>query len=180
MAIREILVYPDPKLKKVSLEVGVIDEEIQQLVADLEETMYAQPGCVGIAAPQTGALNRVVVIDASRNPKISSQLGKMVLINPQILEQEGSVIGREGCLSLPDFTGNVSRAQKIKVQAQDAGGEMHFFNAEDFEARLVLHEVDHLDGILFIDRVSCLKTDVFRRKAIKPPKLSNNVMEPSK
>ncbi|MDR3613652.1 MAG: peptide deformylase [Candidatus Obscuribacterales bacterium] len=188
MAIREILVYPNPELKKISQTVDSIDEEIMQLIADLEETMYAQPGCVGIAAPQTGALRRIVVIDSSRNPRISSQLGKMVLINPEVLEQEGCVIGREGCLSLPDFTGNVSRAQKIKVLAYNPHGQSLFFNAEDFEARLILHEIDHLDGILFIDRVSCLKTDVFRRKALKPPKLTNsaassgtdkNLLEPS-
>ena len=172
MAILEILVYPDPELKKTSQPVGVLDEETKQLIADLEETMYAQPGCVGIAAPQTGALKRIVIIDASRNPRFTSKLGKMVLINPEILEQEGSVIGREGCLSLPDFTGNVSRAQKIKFQARNLEGECLTFDAEDFEARLVLHECDHLDGILFIDRVSCLKTDVFRRKSIKQPRIT--------
>lgn len=171
MAILEILVYPDPELKKVSQRVDSLDDEILSLIADLEETMYSQPGCVGIAAPQTGALKRIVVIDSSRNPRFPSHLGKMILINPEIVEQEGSVIGREGCLSLPDFTGNVSRAQKIRVQAQNLDGVSHSFAAEDFEARLILHEVDHLDGILFIDRVSCLKTDVFRRKPVKQAKL---------
>ena len=157
MAILEILVYPDPELKKVSQAVGSLDEETTQLIADLEETMYAQPGCVGIAAPQTGALKRIVVIDAARNPKFTSKLGKRVLINPVIVDQEGSVIGREGCLSLPDFTGNVSRAQKIKFEAGNPDGQIESFEVEDFEARLILHEVDHLDGILFIDRVSCFK-----------------------
>lgn len=172
MPILEILVYPDPELKKTSQRVDVLDHKTRQLIADLEETMYASPGCVGIAAPQTGALKRIVIIDASRNPRFTSQLGKMVLINPEIIEQEGSVIGREGCLSLPDFTGNVSRAQKIKFQARNLDGETLVFSAEDFEARLVLHEIDHLDGILFIDRVSSLKTDVFRRKPVKQPKSS--------
>ena len=188
MAIREILVYPDLKLKQKSQAVDLIDVEIKQLIADLEETMDAQPGCVGIAAPQIGALWRIVLIDSSRNPRVPCQLGKMVLINPEVLEQDGSVIGREGCLSLPDFIGNVSRAQKIKVQAQNPQLQLISFIAQDFEARLILHEIDHLDGILFIDRVSCLKTDVFRRKAVKPPKLFNspvgadiakNLLEPS-
>jgi peptide deformylase len=171
MVIREILVYPDPELKKISRTVNFIDEEIKTLIADLEETMHAQPGCVGIAAPQTGALWRIIVIDSSRNPRFPSKHGKLVLVNPEVLEQEGSVIGREGCLSLPEFTGNVNRAQNISVQATDAEGKTLLFSAEDFEARLILHEIDHLDGILFIDRVSSLKTDVFRRKPVKQPKL---------
>jgi peptide deformylase len=126
--------------------------------------MAASPGCVGIAAPQVGILKRVIVVDASRSKKPCQAHGHMVLINPVISDPQGAELGREGCLSLPDFTANVMRAQSIKVEAQNLHGDNLSFTTTGFEARIILHEADHLDGLLFLDRVSSLKTDVFRRK----------------
>jgi peptide deformylase len=168
MAILDILIYPHPELKKISTAVVEMDSATRQLIEDLTETLYASPGCVGIAAPQVGALVRIVIVDASRNPRFPSQHGQLILINPVVIEQEGEVMGREGCLSLPDFTANVKRAQSIKVEAKDPNGEQLTIEAEGFEARVILHETDHLDGILFLDRVASLKTDVFRRKRYTP------------
>jgi peptide deformylase len=164
MAVLEILTYPNPELKKVCQAIDRIDETVSKLIADLTETLYASPGCVGIAAPQVGALVRLTIIDASQNKKCLKHHGKQVLINPRVISEEGSVVGREGCLSLPDFTANVTRARAIKVAALNEEGAPIEIETEDFEARLILHEADHLDGILFLDRVASLKTDVFRRK----------------
>jgi peptide deformylase len=168
MAILDILLYPNPELKKISTAVDEVDAATQQLIDDLTETLYSSPGCVGIAAPQVGALVRIVIIDASRNPRFPSQHGKQILLNPVVVFQEGEVMGREGCLSLPDFTANVKRAQSIKIEAKDPQGVQLALEAEGFEARVILHEIDHLDGILFLDRVASLKTDVFRRKRYTP------------
>lgn len=165
MARRDILVYPDPRLKRVAAAVEHFDGRLRELLADLEETMLAGPGAVGIAAPQLGCAQRVVLVDASlgkRRP--ASCHGRLVLINPEITAREGEVIGREGCLSVPDYTGNVMRAARIRVGAQDAEGRSHDYEFEGFEARLVQHELDHLDGLLFLDRLVSRRSDLFRRK----------------
>lgn len=167
MAILSVLVYPDPELKKVSEPVD-FGEDLSQTIQDLLDTMYDAPGCVGLAAPQCGILKRILVIDASRNPKVESKYGLTVIINPVVEHSEGEVLAREGCLSLPDLTANVKRAQHVRVRFQDQYGEERVIEPSDFEARVVLHELDHLDGILFLDRVSSLKTDVFRRKRYIP------------
>jgi len=169
MAILPILVYPDPRLKQISLSVESFDDDLHQLITDLTETLYEAPGCVGVAAPQVGALRRLIIIDASRNAKAGPNLGKLVLINPEIVESQGEIIAREGCLSLPHLTANVKRAKQIKVRALNEKGETLIFDTQDFEARVILHEYDHLDGLLFLDRVASLKTDVFRRKNYAPP-----------
>lgn len=166
MATLEVLTYPNPLLKQISQPVSFDcpEAEMQEFIESLVETMYASPGCVGIAAPQVGFLKRIIAIDASRNPKCENNHGHMVLINPTIDWQQGEVIAREGCLSLPALTANVKRAKDIGVSAQAPDGSPIKFQTSDFEARLILHETDHLDGLLFLDRVTCLKTDVFRRK----------------
>ena len=115
--------------------------------------------CVGIAAPQLGLMSRVAVVDVTGHPKAETQSGLLVLANPRITDREGSEVGREGCLSLPDVTANVRRARRIVVE--HAGGTVE---CEGFEARCVQHELDHLDGILFLDRVESLTDDLFRRK----------------
>jgi peptide deformylase len=166
MAVLDVLTYPNPELKNVSAPISHFDSDLQKFLEDLCETLYASPGCVGIAAPQTGMLRRIIVIDASRNKKCTSHSGRQVLINPEITVQEGSVTGREGCLSLPEFTANVVRANSIEVAALNEKSEKVVLKAEGFEARVILHEIDHLDGILFLDRVTSLKTDVFRRKRV--------------
>jgi peptide deformylase len=168
MAVREVLLYPHPLLKQICQPVDDDDDELEQLIADLTDTLSFHPGCVGIAAPQIGHLRRVVVVDASRNRKPVPNRGLTVLINPEIEMEEGEEIMREGCLSIPEFTANVKRAKLIRVSTLSDGTRIRFDTA-DFEARVIQHEMDHLDGKLFLDRCASLKTDVFRRKRFSPP-----------
>lgn len=125
--------------------------------------MLAGPGGVGIAAPQVARLDRIVIVDVSGKPKIKNH-GKMILINPEIYEWEGLKIGREGCLSVPDYTGNVIRAERIKLSAVDEYGHPLHFECEGYEARAIQHEVDHLEGLLFLDRLVSRRSDLFKRK----------------
>ncbi|MCC6207246.1 MAG: peptide deformylase [Gammaproteobacteria bacterium] len=166
MAVRTVLTFPDENLKRVSDPVEVFDDALRQAVADLEETMRAGPAAVGIAAPQIGWGRRVVIIDASAKPQWPSH-GRLVLINPEIIAWEGSIIGREGCLSVPDYTGNVVRAERLTLEASDERGRPLRFEMEGFEARVLQHEIDHLNGLLFIDRVVSRRNDLFRRKVYR-------------
>lgn len=166
MAILDILVFPDPVLKQASEPVTSFDAEFKQFIADLDETRLDAPGCVGIAAPQVGCFQRVALVDVSGNPKHKSN-GYMVLVNPEIIEWEGYKKGREGCLSVPDYTGNVMRATSIVIEAQDVDGVMQRYECEGFEARAVQHEIDHLDGLLFLDRLVSRRNDLFERKVYK-------------
>jgi peptide deformylase len=163
MAVLEILKLPDPRLKQVSEPVLTFDDALRARVADLEETRRAGPAAVGIAAPQVGWFQRVVIVDVSGRPRTACH-GHLVLVNPEIAHWEGYEIGREGCLSVPDYTGNVIRATGIRLNAQDPAGEFHEYEMEGFEARAIQHELDHLDGLLFIDRVVSRRTDLYRRK----------------
>lgn len=163
MPVLSILTYPDERLKQVSIDVDRIDDAVHAFIADLEQTMRAGPGGVGIAAPQVGDFRRIVIVDVSVKPKIP-QHGRLVLINPEILEWEGMAVGREGCMSVPDFTGNVIRAEKIKLQALDEQGELQQYTFTGYEARAVQHEIDHLDGLLFLDRLVSRRNDLFARK----------------
>jgi peptide deformylase len=130
--------------------------------------MRAHPGCVGLAAPQLGELVRLVVVDVSEHPKAPpGHHGELVLVNPRVTRGDGAHVAREGCLSIPHLTANVRRATAIVVAARTPDGEPVEIEAEGFEARCLLHEIDHLDGILFLDRVDSLATDVFRRKTYK-------------
>ncbi|MDH3998486.1 MAG: peptide deformylase [Desulfuromonadales bacterium] len=165
MAVREILVYPDPILKQVAEPISEIDESAVALIQDLVDTMVESGHSVGVAATQIGDLRRVVVVDVSK-----SKLGKennhglLEMVNPEILEKSGSKVMREGCMSVPDYTGNVTRAEQIVVEFLDRTGRLRFVEASGFEAVAIQHEMDHLDGLLFLDRVSSLKTDLYRRK----------------
>jgi peptide deformylase len=163
MAILEILKYPDPRLKNESKPVTEFDSKLHDFIADLDETMNASPGGVGIAAPQVGNFQRIVIVDVSSKKKIKHH-GYMVLVNPEITEWDGFEIGREGCMSVPDYTGNVVRATKIHLIAQNADGETQEYDMEGYEARAVQHELDHLDGLLFIDRLVSRRRDLFQRK----------------
>ncbi len=166
MAILDILKYPDEALKQVSEPVELFDEQLQNFLVDLEETMRAGPGGVGIAAPQVGYFKRIAIVDVSSKPKIKHN-GCMILINPEIKTWEGMKIGREGCMSVPDYTGNVIRAEKITLQACNAQGEVIDYECTGYEARAVQHELDHLDGLLFLDRLVSRRTDLFKRKVYK-------------
>ena len=158
-----ILLYPDERLKLPSEPVRRFDDSLREFVARLEQTMRGSPGGVGIAAPQVGRPERIVIVDVSAKPEIANH-GRMVLVNPEILSWEGMVKGREGCMSVPDFTGNVMRAERITVTAFDETGEQREYRCEGYEARAVQHEIDHLDGLLFLDRLVSRRTDLFRRK----------------
>ncbi|MEJ2455543.1 MAG: peptide deformylase [Candidatus Thiodiazotropha sp.] len=167
MAILEILKLPDPRLKRVAQEVEQFDDELRRFIDDLEETRLNGPAAVGIAATQVGCLQRVVIVDCSTTRKPVPNHGRLVLVNPEITEWDGFELGREGCLSVPDYTGNVIRAERIKLKAQDPFGEPLEFEMEGFEARAVQHEVDHLDGMLFVDRLVSRRTDLFQRKVYR-------------
>jgi peptide deformylase len=165
VAVREVLRYPHPALKRVARELGPEDsDEAERVAADLVDTLRAHPGCVGLAAPQLEELVRIVVVDVTDHPKATSCAGLLVLVNPRVARSSGAEVAREGCLSIPDFTANVRRATEVTVEGSDPGGESRSIDADGFEARCLLHEIDHLDGLLFLDRVDSLRTDVFRRK----------------
>lgn len=166
MAVLDILTIPDERLRQVSEPVTDYDDSLRDFIADLEETRRAGPAAVGIAAPQVGRFQRIVIVDVSGRKNIPNH-GYMVLVNPEITHWDGFEIGREGCLSVPDYTGNVIRATRIKLIACDPDGESLAFAMEGFEARAVQHEIDHLDGLLFMDRVVSRRTDLFQRKVYK-------------
>jgi peptide deformylase len=166
MAILPILTIPDERLKQESTPVEQFDQELRHFIADLEETMRASPGGIGIAAPQVARFQRIVILDLSSKPNVTNH-GRMVLVNPEITHWQGMEKGREGCMSVPDYTGNVIRAQRITLIAQDEWGSFHNYEYEGYEARAVQHEVDHLDGVLFIDRLVSRRTDLFKRKNYK-------------
>jgi peptide deformylase len=155
--VREILVYPHPMLKQVAAPAQAADAEA--IGRDLLDTMRSFERCVGLAAPQIGRPARVIVVDVQGHPKADTHNGLLVLVNPGIVKAEGSEVAREGCISIPDLTANVRRATAIVVQ--HAGGTVE---SAGFEARCLQHELDHLDGVLFLDRVESLVDDVFRRR----------------
>ena len=166
MAILDILTIPDDRLRQASEPVEGVDEALRTFIESLEETRLAGPSAVGIAAPQVGRFQRIVIVDVSGKKGVPNH-GHQVLVNPEITHWDGFEIGREGCLSVPDFTGNVIRATRIKLGARDPWGNPLEFEMEGFEARAVQHELDHLDGLLFVDRVVSRRTDLFRRRVYK-------------
>ncbi len=166
MSVLKILVYPDQRLKQESKPVAVFNESLVQFIADLEETMRAGPGGVGIAAPQVGRFERIIIVDVSCKPKIKNH-GRLVMVNPEIADKEGNVVGREGCMSVPDYTGNVARWDRIVVNALDEFGKSQEYAMEGYEARAVQHEMDHLDGLLFLDRLVSRRGNLFPRKVYK-------------
>jgi peptide deformylase len=131
---------------------------------DLVDTMLAHQGCVGLAAPQIDEAVRLVVVDVTEHPRADTSNGLLVLAEPRVVAAAGSEVAREGCLSIPELTANVRRATKITVEGAGPSGDPQRVESEGFEARCILHEIDHLDGILFLDRVDSLTADVFRRK----------------
>jgi peptide deformylase len=166
LAIRPVLHLPNPVLKQKAAPVEMFDDAARALATDLLDTMRDHTHSVGIAAPQIGVSLRAFAIDVSRNPKMKSALGELVLFNPSVVSASDPVVAREGCMSVPDFTGDVARASFVVVRAQILDGEERTLEAEGFEARALLHEIDHLDGFLFLDRVSS-RQSVFRRKTYR-------------
>jgi peptide deformylase len=161
--IKPVLVYPNPALKRISEPATELSPELAETLSDLRDTMNASGHSVGIAAPQIGVLKRVVVINASLGRKPCENHGELVLINPEITDYEGLIRTREGCMSVPEFTGDVNRAEKITVAYLDKSLSPKTLSATGFEAIILQHEIDHLDGILFIDRVISRKRDLYRR-----------------
>ncbi|HSL84677.1 MAG TPA: peptide deformylase [Thermoanaerobaculia bacterium] len=159
MAILSIRLYPDPVLRVKCPPVERFDEELRNLAADMVETMHAAPG-VGLAAPQVGVELRLAVVDLSVG-KDPEEL--LILVNPEVLDEEGRASETEGCLSIPDLTDKVERPERVRLRAHDLAGRPFELEADDWLARAVLHEIDHLDGVLFVDRLRGLRKERARR-----------------
>ena len=162
MAVRPVLRLPERVLKQRAPAVGRIDDACRALAVDLVDTMRASPACVGLAAPQIGVSVRAFAIDVTGHRKARSCHGEVVLFDPEIVVSSDPVHGREGCMSVPDLTGDVPRATLVVVRGLTVDGGERVLRTDAFEARAVQHEVDHLDGLLFLDRVSSADA-VFRR-----------------
>jgi peptide deformylase len=165
MAICEILIYPDQRLKTRCAPVAAGAADVDTLIQNLVDTMLASGHSVGVAAPQIGDLRRVAVVDVSRS-KLGrdNHHGLLTMVNPEIISHSGQKVMREGCMSVPDYTGDVDRATEITLQFSEPDGTPREIIASGFEAVAIQHEMDHLDGVLFLDRVTSIKTGLFRRK----------------
>lgn len=158
--VREILIWPDPTLKKTATKVSRVDESIRTLVKDMFETMYSADG-VGLAAPQIGVLKRVIVLDTTpRQPEAKP----LAMINPEIISSEGITTYSEGCLSIPGESEDVERAAKVTVRFLDADGKEKTLTADGLLAIAIQHETDHLNGVVFVDHVSTLKRELIRKR----------------
>ena len=167
MALKTILTAPDPRLKKKSKPVASVDAEVRQLMDDMLETMYAAPG-IGLAAPQIGVLKRVIALDIDRE---DVKTGPLFMANPEVIEaSDEDATYEEGCLSLPEHYSDVVRPARVKVRYLDREGKKQEMACEGLLATCVQHEIDHLDGILFVDHISALKRNMIMRKLLKARK----------
>jgi peptide deformylase len=164
MAVLDVLIHPDPRLRKISKKIDEIDEEMSIFLDDLTETMYVKDG-VGLAAPQVGVLKRVVVIDIS-DPEEESK-NPIIFINPEIIQSSGEVFVEEGCLSVPKIYEEVGRFEKVIVKAFDKNMKEFTIEADEMLSVAIQHEIDHLNGKLFIDKLSSLKYTRITQKMIK-------------
>lgn len=162
--IRPVVRYPDRRLKLPAVPVGRPGPAARRLAADLLDTAASVPRTVGIAAPQVGELWRIALVDCTGHRRAPDAQGRIWLVDPVLRAAEGDELGREGCLSLPDITANVRRATRIVVETTSLEGRRRLVESHGFEARAILHEMDHLDGILILDRVTSLALDVFPRR----------------
>ncbi|MBW1842728.1 MAG: peptide deformylase [Deltaproteobacteria bacterium] len=165
MALREVLKFPDKRLSEVSTPIEKITDEIRELANDMAEVMYDEPG-IGLAAPQVGQTVRLIVVDTEWTTEDAEQ-NPLVLVNPEIVEHSGQITWTEGCLSVPDFEADVSRASHVKLRASNLEGEDLEIDASELQAVCFQHEVDHLDGVLFIDRISRLKRNLYTQRRKK-------------
>lgn len=176
MAMLPILTAPDPRLKQISKPVDKVDAEIARLMDDMLETMYAAPG-IGLAAPQVGVLKRVLVIDIDRE---GEQTGPLKMANPEIVDvSDEDASYEEGCLSVPEHYAEVERPARVTVRYLDQQNEIRTLEAEGLLATCIQHEMDHLDGILFIDRISALKRNIILRKLVKARKEAEKEAQPA-
>jgi len=166
MALLPILRYPDTRLHKIAEQVAVVDDSIRQLVRDMSETMYTAPG-IGLAATQVDVHKRVIVIDVSED---KSRL--LVLINPEIVERNGEQVCEEGCLSVPGIFDKVVRAEHVRVRALNSDGESFELDADGLLAVCVQHEIDHLEGVVFVEHLSRLKQSRIRAKLEKQARIT--------
>ena len=167
MAILDVITYPDKILRTKTRRVEVVDDKVRQLIDNMAETMYAAPG-IGLAATQVGSDLRLLIYDISPQ---DAERDLRVLINPEIVEKEGSQLSEnEGCLSVPDYRADVKRYDRVKVKALDRDGNPITIEDDGFHAIVLQHEIDHLDGILFIDRISALKREMYKRRVRKQMK----------
>lgn len=166
MTVRAVVALPDPLLQRPSGPVGPVGPEALELATDLVDTMRSRPACVGLAAPQIGVGLRAFVVDVTGHRKARSCHGEIVMFDPELVEASDPATAREGCLSIPDLTGDVARATRVVVRGTGRDGAELVVEADEFEARALLHELDHLDGLLFLDRVSSARS-VFRRKVYR-------------
>lgn len=168
MPILEVLEFPDPRLRRVSEPVEQITSDLRRLTTDMLETMYDEPG-IGLAAPQVGEPVRLIVLDTDWTEE-GADRSPLVLVNPEIVERADKVVWTEGCLSVPEFTADVERAARVRVRGLDLDGHEFEEQAEGLRAVCFQHEVDHLNGVLFIDRLSRLKRNLYvskRKKALR-------------
>jgi peptide deformylase len=168
MALRPVLQFPDKRLMQRSGAIDLITDEIRELAADMCEIMYDEPG-IGLAAPQVASPVRLIVVDTGWTEE-DAEKSPLILVNPELSEHEGKILWTEGCLSVPDFEAEVERAERVLMRAQDLDGKEFETHAEGLQAICFQHEVDHLDGVLFIDRISRLKRSRYvlkRKKQLK-------------
>jgi len=165
MALRPVLQFPDKRLKVTAKPVEKIDDEIRQLAQDMCEVMYDEPG-IGLAATQVGEPVRLIVVDTEWKEE-HHERNPLILVNPELSEHDGEVLWKEGCLSVPDFEAEVKRAERVLLRALDLDGKEVEIRAEGLQAVCFQHEVDHLDGKLFIDRISKLKRSLYVAKRKK-------------
>jgi peptide deformylase len=165
MALREVLKFPDKRLREVSKPITEITDEIRALAQDMCDVMYDEPG-IGLAAPQVGESVRLIVVDTEWTQE-DAERSPLVLVNPEISERDGTIVWTEGCLSVPDYEAEVERAGRVRLVAQDLDGRPVDLVAEELQAVCFQHEIDHLDGVLFIDRISRLKRNLYVKKRKK-------------
>lgn len=161
MSLRTVLVFPDSRLRNIAQDITIFDEELKQLASDMIETMYAENG-IGLAAPQINVSQRIITIDLSEN-----QSQPLVLVNPVIINSEGGQVCQEGCLSVPEIYAEVNRAEKISITAQDTDGKELSLDADGLLAVCIQHEIDHLDGKMFVDYLSPAKRQRIQKKMLK-------------
>ncbi|MCZ6463424.1 MAG: peptide deformylase [Proteobacteria bacterium] len=172
MALREVLQFPDPRLKRVSEPIREMDEALRELARDLCQVMYDEPG-IGLAAPQVGEAVRMIVVDTEWTKEdedeeaVPAERNPLVVVNPEIVHREGVIVWNEGCLSVPDFAADVERAERVTLHGTNLDGKDVHEQAEGLRAVCFQHEIDHLDGILFIDRISRLKRSLYVKKRKK-------------
>ncbi len=173
MAILPIITAPDPRLKQLSAPVAKVDAEIRQLMDDMLETMHAAPG-IGLAAPQVGVLKRVIVLEIDRE---ETKVGPLFMANPEIVDaSDDDAVYNEGCLSVPEHYADVTRPAEVTVRYLDRDGKQQDLKCEGLLSTCVQHEIDHLDGILFIDKISALKRNIILRKLVKERKDRENAL----